>query len=160
MNTGWWEIDIRSCYSSMKAAFAPVFACKNNRRIWRHNVSTSRSRDVPDRLWWRHNAKSEKTVLSDNGPMMVRWLFFSGMVCSGHRLGCNKYDNTFVTVNKVFLVTSEVICQRFSRVTNRYSRKRCSHTRNVARTNEYRVWKSSTRPESNVCTRQPSTIVF
>ena len=27
------------------------------------------SRDVTDQLWWRHNAKSEKTVLSDNGEI-------------------------------------------------------------------------------------------
>ena len=56
MNTGWWEIDIHGCYSLVKIAFAPICACKNNRRIWRHNASISRSRDVTDHLWWRHNA--------------------------------------------------------------------------------------------------------
>ena len=45
VNTGWWEIDIHGCYSLVKIAFAPIGAGKNNRRIWRHNVSTSRSRD-------------------------------------------------------------------------------------------------------------------
>ena len=42
---------------------------------WRHNASASRSRDVTDQLWWRHNVKSEKTVASDNGEMSDRWLF-------------------------------------------------------------------------------------
>ena len=31
-----------------------ICACKNNRQIWRHNASISRSRDVTDPLWWRH----------------------------------------------------------------------------------------------------------
>ena len=75
MNTGWWEIDIHSCYSLVKIAFAPICACKNNRQIWRHNASASRSCDVTDQLWWRHNVKSEKTFLSDNGEMSDRWLF-------------------------------------------------------------------------------------
>ena len=75
MNTGWWEIDIHGCYSLVKIAFAPICACKNNRRIWRHNVSIWRSRDVTDQLWWRHSAKSEKTVLDDNCDMSDRWLF-------------------------------------------------------------------------------------
>ena len=75
MNTGWWEIDIHGCYSLVKIAFAPICACKNNRRKWRHNDSLSRSRDVADQLWWRHNAKSEKTVLDDNCDMGDRWLF-------------------------------------------------------------------------------------
>ena len=39
VNTGWWEIDIHGCYSLAKIAFAPIYACKNNRRIWRHNAS-------------------------------------------------------------------------------------------------------------------------
>ena len=46
--------------------------CKNNRRIWRHNASTLPSRDVTDQLCWRHNAKSENTVLSDNGEISDR----------------------------------------------------------------------------------------
>ena len=75
MNTGWWEIDIHGCYSLVKIAFAPVCACKNNRRIWHHNASASRSHDVTDQLWWRHNVKSEKTFLSDSGEMSDRWLF-------------------------------------------------------------------------------------
>ena len=63
----------------MKIAFAPICACKNNRRIWRHNASISRSRDVTDQLWWRHNAKSEKTVPDDNCDMSDRWLFLEKM---------------------------------------------------------------------------------
>ena len=38
------------------------------------NASISRSRDVTDPLWWRHNAKSETTVLGDNCEMSDRWL--------------------------------------------------------------------------------------
>ena len=79
MNTGWWEIDIHGCYSLVKIAFAPICACKNNQRIWRHNASISRSRDVTDQLWWRHNAKSEKTVPDDNCDMSDRWLFLEKM---------------------------------------------------------------------------------
>ena len=75
MNTGWWEIDIHGCYSLVKIAFATICACKNNRRIWRHNASISRSRDVTDQLWWRHNAESEKTVFDDNCDMGDGWLF-------------------------------------------------------------------------------------
>ena len=67
MNTGWWDSDIHGCYSLVKIAFAPICACKNNRWIWRHNASVLHSRDVTDQLWWRHNTKSENTVLSDNG---------------------------------------------------------------------------------------------
>ena len=32
---------------------------------------------VTFQMWWRHNAKSEKTILGDNGSMIV----FSGIVC-------------------------------------------------------------------------------
>ena len=71
------RIDIHGCYSLVKIAFAPICACKNNRRIWRHNASISGSRDVTDPLWWRHNAKSETTVLGDNGEMSDRWLFLA-----------------------------------------------------------------------------------
>ena len=66
MNTGWWEIDIHGCYSLVKIVFAPICACKNNRRIWRHNASISRSRDFTDQLWWRHNATAENTFLGNN----------------------------------------------------------------------------------------------
>ena len=67
--------DIHGCYSLVKIAFAPICACKNNRQKLRHNANASRSRDVTDQLWWRHNVESEKTVLSDNGEMSDRWLF-------------------------------------------------------------------------------------
>ena len=60
VNTGWWEIGIQDCYSLVKIAIAPICACKNNRRIWRHNASASGSRDVRDQPWWRQNAKSRK----------------------------------------------------------------------------------------------------
>ena len=49
-----------------------ICACGNNRWIWCHNVSTPRSRAVTDQLWWRHIAKSEKTVLSNNGEISDR----------------------------------------------------------------------------------------
>ena len=52
--------------------FAPIGACKINGRIWRHNASTSLLSDVTDQLWWRHNAKSERTFLSDNGGISDR----------------------------------------------------------------------------------------
>ena len=65
----WWEIDIHGCYSLVKIAFVLICAYKNDRRIWRHIASTHLSRDVTDQLWWRHNTKWEKTVLSDNGEI-------------------------------------------------------------------------------------------
>ena len=77
MNTGWWEIDIHGCYSLVKIAFAPICRCKNNRRIWRHNASISRPRDVTDQLWWRHNDKAENTFLCDNDEMNDRRLFLA-----------------------------------------------------------------------------------
>ena len=72
MNTGWWEIDIHGCYSLVKIAFAPIYACKNNRQIWRHNASISFSRDVTDPLWWRHNAVRNKVIHS------VPWITIFG----------------------------------------------------------------------------------
>ena len=75
MNTGWWEIYIHSCYSLVKIAFAPICTCKNNRRTWHHNASTSHSLDVTDQLWWHHNPKSEKTILENNCEMCDPWLF-------------------------------------------------------------------------------------
>ena len=85
MNTGWWEIDIHGCKSVVKIAFALICSCNNNRGTSRHNASTLRSRDVADQPWWRFNAKLEKTVLGGNGEMSKRWLFFSGIVCPGHK---------------------------------------------------------------------------
>ena len=67
-----WDSDIHGCYSLVKIAFAPICACKNNQRIWRHNASVLHSRDVADQLWWRHNTISEKTVRSDNGEISDR----------------------------------------------------------------------------------------
>ena len=40
----------------------------------------SRSRDVTDQLWGRHNAKSENTFLGDNGDMND-WLLFYTELC-------------------------------------------------------------------------------
>ena len=77
MNSTWWEIHIHACYSLVKIAFAPICACKNNWRIWRHNTSIPRKRDITDQQWWRHIAKSEKTVLSDNDKISDRRLFLA-----------------------------------------------------------------------------------
>ena len=97
MNTGWWEIDIHGCYSLVKIAFAPICTCKNNRRIWRHNASDSRSHDVTDQLWWHHNVKSEKTVLSNNGEMIV----CSRTVCSRYEIACKNitiHSSPWITI--------------------------------------------------------------
>ena len=81
MNNGCWEIDIHSCYSLVKIAFVPICASKKNLRIWRHNAIISRSRDVIDQLWWRHNANLEfvhfKSFPGNNGEMNGRWLFLA-----------------------------------------------------------------------------------
>ena len=89
MNTRWWAVDIHGCYSLVKIAFAPICAYKNNPRIWRHNASTSHSRDITDQLLWRHNAKSEKTILDNNGKMSD-WSSFIVELCSGQEIACEK----------------------------------------------------------------------
>ena len=61
---------VRKRYSRL--LFMNDLHVQNNRRIWRHNASTPRSRDVTDHLWWCHNAKLEKTVPSDNGEINDR----------------------------------------------------------------------------------------
>ena len=86
MNTGWWKIDIHGCYSLVKIAFAPICMWKNNWRIWRHNASISCSRDVTDQLWWRRNAKSEKTVLDDNCDMSDRWMVLEKLCVKDKKL--------------------------------------------------------------------------
>ena len=101
MNTGWREIDIYGCYSLVKIAFAPICACKNNRRIWRNNASNSGSRGVTDQLWWLHNSKSEKTALGDNGEIKSI-ILFSGKVSLGHNTVCKKWNDTLVSVNNNF----------------------------------------------------------
>ena len=132
MNTGWWEIDIHGCYSLVKIAFAPIWACENNRRIWRHNASISCSRDVTDPLWWRHNAKSETTVPGDNCEMSDRWLFLAELCVQDiqqrvrykvmHSLPwitifgslVMRFANDFHswrTVNNDFCVTRDAICE-------------------------------------------------
>ena len=100
MNTGWRKIDIYGCYSLVKIDFGPI--CKNNRRIWRHNASTSRSRDVTDQLWWCHNAESEKTGLGDNGEMSEQWLILWDL-CAQDKIACKKNNNVWVSVNNDFL---------------------------------------------------------
>ena len=66
-----WKFDI------VKIPFVPICGCDNNRRIWRHHASTSHSYYVTDQLWWRRNAKSEKTVRGDNGEKSDRWDFLA-----------------------------------------------------------------------------------
>ena len=65
-----------------KIAFVPICACEDNRRIWSHNASTSRSRDARDQLWWRHSAKLQMTLRGDNGEMSFWWLFLAEL-CVG-----------------------------------------------------------------------------
>ena len=60
----------------------------NNRRIWRHNASISR--DVTDQLWWRHNAKAEKTFLGNNGEMNDRQLFLVKPCVRDKKIACKK----------------------------------------------------------------------
>ena len=43
-------IDIHGCYSLVKIDYAPICACNDNRQIWLHNTSISRSHDVTDQL--------------------------------------------------------------------------------------------------------------
>ena len=76
---GWWEIDIHGSYSLVKIAFAPICPCKNNRRIWRHNASTSRSLNVIDQPWGRHNAlvRETKNVRGDNCELIDQLFFLS-----------------------------------------------------------------------------------
>ena len=68
----------------------PICTCKHNWQIWHHNAGTSRSGNITDQLWWRHNVKSEKTVLGANGEMRDQWLFFRRVVCSGYTIACKK----------------------------------------------------------------------
>ena len=102
MTTGWWEIYIHGCYSIVKIALAQICARKNSRRIWRQNASTSRSREVTDQMGWRHNAKSVKIFLGDNGEINNRWLFLEEVCVQGHKMACKMLNNTFVTVNNDF----------------------------------------------------------
>ena len=82
--TIWWEINIHSSYSLVKITIAPIYTCKNNRRIWRHNDSISHHRcgDVTMLSQKRSSlATIVKCVIND---------FFSKIVCSGHRIACKK----------------------------------------------------------------------
>ena len=62
-------------FSLVKIVFVPICSCKNSQVIWHHSVSTSHLRDITDQPWWLYNAKSEETVLGDNGEMSDWWLF-------------------------------------------------------------------------------------
>ena len=82
VNTGWWDIDIHSCYSLVKISFVPISACNENQQKWLHNNSISCSRHVTDQLWWCHNAKSkksEKTTLSNKGKRSAWWSFLTDL---------------------------------------------------------------------------------
>ena len=102
----------------MKIAFAPICTCNNNRRIWRHNASTYHSRDVTDELWWRHNANSENDNLWRQWRKERSMIVFCRIMCSGHRIVCEKYNHASVTVNNDFGGTRDAICQWFSLVTS------------------------------------------
>ena len=118
MNTGWREIDIHGCYLLVKINFPPICTCTKNRRILRHNTSISGVRDVIGQLWWRWNAKSEKTVLGDNGELSERWLLSVGVcVVQGIKL-CVRNKITYGLPRiMIFLFTREAICQWFSLLT-------------------------------------------
>ena len=63
--------------SLVKIAFAPICACKNN---------------------WGSQKRPSLAV-------MAKWAIddcFSGIVCSGHKIACKKWINTFVAVNNDF----------------------------------------------------------
>ena len=96
-NTGWWEIDIHGCYSLVKIAVAQIRACKNNRRIWRHNAST------PVRMTSQINC-GDVTMLSQKRPSLVTIAksaidyWYSGIMYSEHKIARKKWNNTFVTV--------------------------------------------------------------
>ena len=114
MNTGWREIDNHCCYSLVKVAFAPVWACKNNRWIWRHNASTLHSRDFTDRAVMT----SQCQVRKDHS--WRKWQNEQSIVLAGlwarprHKILCNKYDYVWVTMNTNFFVTREAIQQWFA----------------------------------------------
>ena len=118
MNNGWWEISIRSCYSLVKIAFAPICICKNNQRIGCHDANISRFRDVTNQLWWRHNDKLEKTVLWQQWRNERSMILFSGIVCSERKIAGKKWNNAVISVNNHFFCQScFAICQWFLWVT-------------------------------------------
>ena len=111
--------DIHGCYSQVKIAFAPSCACKSNRRIWRHSASTSRSPDVTDQLWWRHNAKDRPWRQCRDGQSMI---VFSRFVCSIHKIVCKViewYRLVWITVscqswcNTAMIFTSDSVTREY-----------------------------------------------
>ena len=117
MNNGWRDIDIHGCNSLVKIGFAPICACSDNWRIWHHNNSISRSRDVTDQLRWRHNAQSEKTALGNYGEMSARWYFLADL-CVHYTIKRvrNKIIHSLPWIT--IFVTREAIRQWFSLVTS------------------------------------------
>ena len=97
--------------SIVKITFAPICTCKNNQRIGHCNTSTPRS------MTSQINC-CDITMLSQKRPslatMVKLMIAFSGIVCSGHKIACKKYNDTFLTVHNDFWVTHEAISQWFS----------------------------------------------
>ena len=73
VNTGW--------YSLVKIAFVPICACRNTRRIWRHNASTSRSRDVTDQLKWCSLLTSSLLEIIGKSPQSWPEKWYSRNLC-------------------------------------------------------------------------------
>ena len=86
----WWKIDIHAYYSRVKVSFVPICECKKTRWKRCHNASTPRLRDVTDLLWWRDNAKSEKTVPSDNGEIRRAMTVLAELCIQEHKITCKK----------------------------------------------------------------------
>ena len=60
-------------------------------------------------MWWRHNAKPEKTIIGENSEMGNRW-FLAGLCArSWFKIAHKKWNNVQVTVNTNFSVTREAI---------------------------------------------------
>ena len=103
-------------------------AYKNNWRVWRHNASTSHSRDFTDQLWWRHNAMPEKTVLGNNVEMSDQLVFQQSYVFRTYNSMfvlplVRRYSNDFHSC----FVTCENHCQIASLMTKK-SLFRQTHT--------------------------------
>ena len=117
----WIQGDEKSIFTVVKIAFVSICTCKNNWQIWRHNASISRSRDITDALWWRHNFE-----------MSDWWLFLAELCVQGAKKRVrNKMIHSWCDLPMIFtrdFITHENIWQIASLVTqkslkNRYSRK-------------------------------------
>ena len=109
-------------FSLVKIAFAPICACKKNRRIWCHNASFSLSRDVTYWTVMTSQCQVKKTswLKWRNEPSMI---VLAGLCSrSGHRIACKELINAWFNVNTNFIlfyfiwfwVTREAIWQWFS----------------------------------------------